>query len=64
MKCSECGGQIIFIQYALYCPNGNISGEYKCRRCGAIKKWFIPVNGEPVIDMSSSPTSRTTEEKC
>jgi len=52
MKCSECGGKVESIQYAIFCPNGDTSGEHKCQKCGRSKKWFNPGNGEPVIDMS------------
>jgi len=56
MKCSECGGNVITSQHAVYRTDGGSSGTHYCQDCGKTKHWSIPgtpgTGTEPVIDMS------------
>jgi len=51
MKCSECGGQVVAIQHAVYRSDGSTSGTYDCRDCKRVKSWFHQGTGETVIYM-------------
>ena len=54
MKCSECGGQIITMEHAVYRTDGGSSGTHNCQKCGKSKGWSIPgYKTEEIIDMSS-----------
>lgn len=61
MKCSECGGQIISSQYAVYRYDGGSSGNYRCNKCGKFKEWKIDGRGEVVVDMSDSSFSEASK---
>lgn len=52
MICSECGGNVISMNHAVYYPDGSSSGSYHCQRCGRCKSWFKKeISKEFVIDM-------------
>lgn len=52
MKCSECGGNVVSYEHAVYRTDGSSSGIYNCQKCGKSKGWFIEGDlTEEVVDM-------------
>ena len=50
--CSECGKELMNMQFAVHRTDGGSSGEWVCTGCKRKKPWNIPGVSPQVIDMS------------